>query len=45
MTLLMTATMTAPQAIAELSVPSAAAHSAQHECDDNCMYCWGPETD
>jgi hypothetical protein len=20
-------------------------HSFEHDCDSNCLYCWGPETD
>jgi hypothetical protein len=34
----------ASRAIAEFfAIPAVAA--AHHDCDANCLYCWGPETD
>jgi hypothetical protein len=34
----------APRAIAEFFAIASIA-SVRHECDTNCLYCWGPETD
>jgi hypothetical protein len=45
MTLLMTASPTsAAKLIAAFFAPSAPA-APPHQCDENCLYCWGPETD
>jgi len=54
MTVLMTTPLTSDaRSFAEFAVPSAATKpearpevpTVGHLCEDNCVYCWGPETD
>jgi len=54
MTVLMTTPLTSDaRSFAEITAPPAATvpealpevPSVGHLCEDNCVYCWGPETD